>query len=63
MDRACRRLVAGVKLPALVLPLRPAGSMATIIEVAARDTLQRRAGVNAAAKLDARLRADTGERG
>jgi HPr kinase/phosphorylase len=54
--------IAGVKIPALVLPLRPAGSMATIIEVAARDTLQRRAGINAAAQLDARLRADTGER-
>ena len=50
--------IAGVKVPALVLPLRPAGSMATIVEVAARDTLQRRAGVNAAAKLDARLRAE-----
>jgi len=34
--------------------------MATIIEVAARDTLQRRAGVNAAAKLDARLHVGTG---
>jgi len=52
--------IAGVKVPALVLPLRPAGSMATIIEVAARDTLQRRAGVNAAAKLDARLHVGTG---
>jgi len=50
--------IAGVKVPVLVLPLRPAGSMATIVEVAARDTLQRRAGVNAAAKLDARLRAE-----
>ena len=50
--------IAGVKVPALVLPLRPAGSMATIVEVAARDTLQRRAGVNAAAKLDERLRAE-----
>ncbi len=52
--------IAGVMIPALVLPLRPAGSMATIIEVAARDTLQRQAGINAAAKLDARLRADAG---
>ncbi len=52
--------VAGVKVPALVLPLRPAGSMATIVEVAARDTLQRRAGNNAAAKLDARLRGGAG---
>lgn len=52
--------IAGVELPALVLPLRPAGSMATIVEVAALDTLQRRGGVSAAAKLDARLRAGMG---
>ena len=48
--------IAGVEVPALVLPLRPAGSMATIVEVAARDTHQRRAGRNAAARLDERLR-------
>jgi HPr kinase/phosphorylase len=47
---------AGVPVPALVLPARPAGSMATVIEVAARDHLQRGRGESAAARLDARLR-------
>ena len=51
--------VAGVKVPVFVLPARPAGSMATLVEVAVRDHLQRRAGVNAAARLDARLRPDS----
>jgi HPr kinase/phosphorylase len=49
--------LAGVHVPALVLPVRAARSMATLVEVAVRDTLQRRAGVNAARRLDARLRA------
>jgi HPr kinase/phosphorylase len=48
--------LAGVAVPALVLPVRAARSMATLVEVAVRDTLQRRAGVNAARRLDARLR-------
>jgi HPr kinase/phosphorylase len=51
-----RAELAGVPLPRLVLPARPAGSMATVIEVAARDHLQRRAGVNAARRLDRRVR-------
>jgi HPr kinase/phosphorylase len=55
--------IAGVEVPALVLPLRPAGSMATIVEVAARDTQQRRAGRNAAARLDERLRTEGKEAG
>ena len=55
--------IAGVEVPALVLPLRPAGNMATIVEVAARDARQRRAGRNAAARLDARLRNDGKEAG
>jgi HPr kinase/phosphorylase len=46
-----------VSLPSLTLPLRPALSMATVVEVAVRDALQRRQGVNAAARLDATLRA------
>ena len=50
--------VAGVPIPRLTLPARPAGSMATVIEVAARDHLQRRAGVNAARRLDDRVRSE-----
>jgi HPr kinase/phosphorylase len=47
---------AGVQVPMLVLPVRPASSMATLIEVAARDTLQRRRGINAARRLDDSIR-------
>lgn len=48
--------ILGVPLPSLLLPLRPAGSMATLVEVAARDWLRRRAGSNAARTLDERVR-------
>ena len=48
--------ILGEPVPTLVLPVRPAGNMALLVEVAARDALQRRAGSNAAARLDARLR-------
>ena len=51
-------LVAGVSLPALVLPVRPARNMATLVEVAVRDHLQRQAGSNAAQRLDDRMRAE-----
>jgi serine kinase of HPr protein (carbohydrate metabolism regulator) len=51
--------LAGVEIPALILPVRPARSVATLVEVAVRDYLQRQAGVNAAQRLDARLRGKT----
>jgi HPr kinase/phosphorylase len=47
---------AGVRLPRLTLPARPGGSIATVVELAAREHLQRRSGVNAAQRLDQRLR-------
>lgn len=50
--------LCGVEVPALVLPVRPAGNMATLIEVAVRDQLQRRTGVSAPARLDARIRGE-----
>jgi HPr kinase/phosphorylase len=50
--------VAGVDLPAVTLPARPGGSMATVVEVAARDHRLRASGINAAARLDARLRGE-----
>ncbi len=53
--------LAGVAVPRLTLPARPAGSMATVIEVAARDHQQRRVGVNAARRLDARVRREMRE--
>ena len=55
LERPTQEL-GGIPLPALVLPVRPAGNMATLVEVAARDHLQRRAGLNAARRLDERVR-------
>lgn len=47
--------LAGVQVPMLTLPARPAGSMATLVEVAVRDHLQRKEGRIPARSLDARL--------
>jgi HPr kinase/phosphorylase len=54
--------IAGVRLPQLTLPARPGGSMATVVEVAAREYALRVGGLNAAARLDQRLRAEMGRR-
>jgi HPr kinase/phosphorylase len=43
-------------VPVLTLPARPGGSMATVVEIAAREHQQRNRGVNAAMRLDQRLR-------
>jgi HPr kinase/phosphorylase len=48
---------AGVAVPVLLLPARPAGSLATLVEVAVRDHVQRRLGRSAPRRLDERLRA------
>ncbi len=48
----------GVSLPSLTLPVRP--HMATLVEVAVRDHLQRVTGGSAAERLDRRLREDGG---
>ena len=45
-----------VALPRVTLPVRPSGSMATLVEVAVRDLERRREGPGAAERLDARLR-------
>jgi len=57
LERATHQ-VGGASLPRVTLPARPGGSMATVIEVAARDQRQRAAGVNAASRLDAKLRSE-----
>lgn len=49
-------VILEVAVPRLILPVRPARSMATLVEVAVRDGLQRRTGVNAAKRLDDRLK-------
>lgn len=51
-----RETILGVAIPSVRLPVRPARSMATLVEVAVRDGLQREAGINAAQRLDQRLR-------
>lgn len=48
--------VGGVELPSVLLPVRPSGNMATLVEVAVRDLKRRREGPSAAQRLDARLR-------
>jgi HPr kinase/phosphorylase len=60
IERPCETL-AEVAVPCVTLPARPAGSIATVVEAAARDQARRRAGVNAAARLDASLRREMGE--
>jgi HPr kinase/phosphorylase len=52
--------LAGVSLPCLTLPARPGGNMATVVDVAAREHLQRRAGRSAARSLDQRLQREMG---
>ena len=51
---------AGVALPVVRLPARPAGSMATLIEAAVRDHRQRALGSIGAERIDARLRGEGG---
>jgi len=55
LERTHQELL-GVEIPRLVLPAHPGGSMATVVEVAAREQRRRQDGVNSAARLDARLR-------
>ena len=52
----------GAPVPTLTLPVRPSGSMATLVEVAVRDLERRRQGPSAAERLDARLREETRRR-
>jgi HPr kinase/phosphorylase len=55
LDRETQTLL-GVEVPSLELPVRPAGNMATLVEVAVRDQRERNRGNNAARRLDDRLR-------
>jgi HPr kinase/phosphorylase len=55
LDRPMEEL-AGISIPTLTIPMRPATSSATLVEVAGRDELQRLAGNNAAKRLDQRLK-------
>jgi HPr kinase/phosphorylase len=54
-------MLLGRPVPSLLLPVRPAGNMATLIEVAVRDHQKRESGVVAASRLDERMRSQVGE--
>jgi HPr kinase/phosphorylase len=57
-------VVAGRKLPAVVLPARPSGNLATLVDLAVRDHRDRaRGGGSAARRLDERVQAAARERG
>jgi HPr kinase/phosphorylase len=49
--------ILGVKLPKLVIPVRPGRNLAIIVEVAARNWRLKKLGYNAAKELDDRLNA------
>lgn len=49
--------LAGVEVPSLIFPLRPAASMATLVEAAVRDDLRRQQGASGAETLNDRLKA------
>ena len=51
--------IAGVQLPAVRLPVRPATSLGVIVEAAARDHRMRARGPSAAARLEAGLVRET----
>lgn len=57
-----RETFAGVSLPLVTLPARPAGSVATLVEASVRDHLQRARGATGAERIDAALRALQAER-
>jgi len=59
LERSMTEL-AGIERPSITVPARPAGSIATVVEVAARDHLLRREGRVAARDLDAALRRKMG---
>lgn len=47
---------AGIALPVVTLPARPAGSVATLVEASVRDHLQRARGATGAQRIDEALR-------
>ena len=51
-----RESFAGVSLPVVTLPARPAGSVATLVEASVRDHIQRARGATGAERIDAALR-------
>jgi len=50
----------GIELPTVILPVHAASNLATLVELAIRDWQLRKHGVNAAQRLDERLRSQGG---
>jgi len=59
LDRL-RESFVGVEIPTVILPVHAASNLATLVELAVRDWRLRERGVNAAQRLDERLRARGG---
>ncbi len=59
LDRL-RETFVGIEIPAVVLPVHAASNLATLVELAVRDWRLRERGVNAARRLDERLRSRGG---
>ena len=62
IDRPRYEIGEGIGVPSVVLPAHPAGTLATLVEVAARDQDLRRGGLNAAARFDADLQREMEQR-
>lgn len=56
-----RETILGVDVPTVRLPVHAASNLATLVELAIRDWQLREQGVNAAKRLDERLRAGGGD--
>ena len=61
IERPLYDLGDGVAVASVTLPAHPAGTLATLVEVAARDHELRLGGLNAAARFDADIRRAMGE--
>lgn len=59
LDRQ-RETILGIDVPAVLLPVHAASNLATLVELAIRDWQLREQGVNAAQRLDERLRSRGG---
>lgn len=55
-----REMILGVAIPTVCLPVHAASNLATLVELAIRDWQLRLSGVNAAQRLNERLRAEGG---
>ncbi len=61
LDEECIELL-GVKTPKLVIPVRPGRNIAMIVEVAARNTRQKKLGYNAAEELNEKVKREIRKR-